>query len=452
MHRIRTLMVLALFAAAPASGGEIGFVEDFVLAGDRAKALEQLVPGTEDFYYFHSLHYLATEQYAKVVELQAPWLERHGESQRLWEIRTRHALLTYDRAPQASLDYLIRRTGVQFNHQREDLSAEPNLPTKLDPELISRAQFQQRAVGISTDNVNGFENDAIDWLIQTPLHPNQRRDLLGRLTRPDYPKLVDLIVADLNHENSGGFGSLGIHTQLLLTQLEELAKKKPELLNHQAFVNAYLKRLQPSADEDWRHDPKLLEAYLIRLSQFAKRLGPVHNSLKAHVLYHQLVLDQQQGKLNRERFLAYLQLPRPVGYAAESFLKSESIRRFPCDLNRRFIDETLFPVIGDDEPLVRSHLLHFLKELPNAKEFEPFVNDVYLKYLLAEAKIVNGLGTPEQWAALLPPEIYQRLKERIDIDFAPTNPTQFAVDQPVVLDVAIKNVPPLIVKVFEVNT
>jgi hypothetical protein len=30
--------------------GEIGFVEDFALARDRAAALRQLIPGTEDYY------------------------------------------------------------------------------------------------------------------------------------------------------------------------------------------------------------------------------------------------------------------------------------------------------------------------------------------------------------------------------------------------------------------
>lgn len=34
-----------------AMGGEIGFVEDFALAPDRAAALKQLVPGTDEYYY-----------------------------------------------------------------------------------------------------------------------------------------------------------------------------------------------------------------------------------------------------------------------------------------------------------------------------------------------------------------------------------------------------------------
>ena len=52
----------------------------------------------------------------------------------------------------------------------------------------------------------------------------------------------------------------------------------------------------------------------------------------------------------------------------------------------------------------------------------------------------------------LPPELFRQLKERIDIDFASTNKTAFAADEPVKLDLFVKNVPTMIVKVFEINT
>lgn len=36
------------------AGGEIGFVEDYVLAPDRTAALRQLIPGTEDHFYYQA--------------------------------------------------------------------------------------------------------------------------------------------------------------------------------------------------------------------------------------------------------------------------------------------------------------------------------------------------------------------------------------------------------------
>src|SRR5205807_6718231 len=113
---------------------------------------------------------------------------------------------------------------------------------------------------------------------------------------------------------------------------------------------------------------------------------------------------------------------------------------------------TLLPIVGADEELVRSYLKRFLLEADTPKEFEPYINDVYLRHLFAEAKIENGLGDAEQWASHLPPELFRQLKERIDIDFAATNRTDFAADELVRLDLFVKNVPNLLVKVFEVNT
>ncbi len=445
-------MCMVMTWISQSRGGELDFREDFALAPDRAAVLKQLVPGTEDFYYFHALHYLHTEQYEKADQLLAPWVQRHGDTPRVWEIRTRYALLTYDKNPEKSLQYLRGRLNLTYPHARELLDAEPNFPTALDVAQFSRAKFAERAFAQSPHDVSGFDDSALDWLIGLPLTPDQRRSLLTRLQRPDYPKLTQLIADDLKHPNSGGFGSLAIHKQLLLAQLDELLKLQPDLLNQHHFVVAYLIRLQPGADENWRHDPQLLAAFLTRLEAFAKRLEPAHNSLKAHVLYHQLELARREGKYDKDRFLAYLQLPRPVGYISKQLQESESMRRFPCDLNANYEGVTLLPVIGNDEPLMRDYLAHFLVEAKNTQEFDPYVNDIYLKHLFAKVKIVNGLGEPEQWASLLPPEMFQQLKERVDIDFAFTNQINFAAAEPVQLELSVKNVQTLIVKVFEINT
>ena len=58
----------SLMLTSALSAGEIGFLEDFSLAPDRAVPLQQLIPGTEDYYYFHALHYQNTEQWPKVEE------------------------------------------------------------------------------------------------------------------------------------------------------------------------------------------------------------------------------------------------------------------------------------------------------------------------------------------------------------------------------------------------
>ncbi|MBX9585476.1 MAG: hypothetical protein K2X87_34650, partial [Gemmataceae bacterium] len=128
-----------------AAGGEVGYVEDFALAKDRAAALKQLIPGTEDYYYYHALHLLNTGRFDQVGPLTKTWHERHNQTPRLTEIQTRHALLTYDQDPAKSLAYLRDRLGLRFDHQKETVGVPPAHPTGRDPQLIARDTLEARS-------------------------------------------------------------------------------------------------------------------------------------------------------------------------------------------------------------------------------------------------------------------------------------------------------------------
>jgi hypothetical protein len=451
MNRTVLSLVCILVPFSVAAAGEIGFVEDFALARDRMESLKKLIPGTEDYYYYHALHYQNTEQYEKAEALVKPWLERFGQTARLTEIQTRQALLTYDRNPQRSLEYLRSRLNLHFDHQRQIGGGVPNLATALDQKLIDRSTLRADSFN-RWKNLDNFEDSALDWLAYEKLDWERRRNLLQRLQRPDIAGLPKLVAEDLAADHSPGFGAFPVHQQMTLAQLDDLLKLRGDLLNNVAFVNARLVKLWPGADEDWRHDPAQTRAYLDRLLAFVRRLAPAYNPLKAHVLYHRLVLDRAQGIYNHDIFIEYLKLPRQQPYMSKALLEAENSRRFPADLNANYTNVTALAPVFNDEPLVRAYLKHFLLTADSAKEFEPYINDIYLQHLFAETKIENGLGDAERWASLLPPELFRQLKERIDIDFAPTSKTAFAAGEPVTLDLYVKNVPSLIVKVFEINT
>ena len=53
-----------------------------------------------------------------------------------------------------------------------------------------------------------------------------------------------------------------------------------------------------------------------------------------------------------------------------------------------------------------------------------YVRDTWLNPVLAEAMITSGQGNPEQWASLLTPTAFQKLKERVDIEFVATKPAR----------------------------
>ena len=452
MKRITALVVgLVVTATTSLEGNEIGFIEDFALANDRVEALKQLIPGSEEYYYYHCLHLQNTEKFDQVDELLAAWIKRYNYTPLVRQVQTRQALLTYEREPAKSLEFIRQQLNIEFNHQRETLGEKPNLPTQLDPKLISREYLSQIAKRNHKD-LSGFSDTALDWLVATELDPDRRRHLLQRLARPDHPNLAKLVVEDLNHRYSKPFGSMEIHRKLLKEQLDECLRLKPDLLNQTNFVNAYLSKLHPNDDVEWQYETEEYDAYLDRLWRFVSRLAPVHNSLKTHVLFHRLTFDRARGVYDKDRFMTYIQLPRKVSYIEPKFLQSDENRRYAADLNANYEAFTLLPPVRNDEPLVRSYFHHLFVNESSTKPYEPFISDTYLRHNLAETKIVNGLGEPEQWYSLLPPDRYQALKDRIDLDFAPTNPKFLAANDPVSLDLDVKNVETLIVRVFEINT
>ncbi len=453
MYRLAiSICAMALCLASALQAGDIGFVEDFALAKDRAEALKKLIPGTEDYYYFHCLHYLNSAQYDKAATLFKPWFDRFNQTPRLTEIQTRHALLTYEKNPEQSLNYFKTRLGLYFQHQKIVQGGSPNLPTSLDPKVISRETLAAYAMVRAQQGTDIYEDAALDWVLTPSLDASRRRTLLSRLSRPDVPDLARIVADDLNAQYSGGFGSLNIHRQLTLSQLEELLKRMPGLLDQSNFVQTWTSKLLPNDDEDWRHDAALTRAYFDRLLTFTRRLSPVFNPFKAHVLFHRLLLDQSQGTQDKAIFVEYLKLPRFQSYMSKAMLDNQNGRLRPADLNANYHPLTMLSNVGSDEALVRDYLKHFLLDAKSPNEFEPYINDVYLKHLFAETQIENGLGDPETWAAQLPPELFRQLKDRIDIDFAFTNKTDYAVNDPVALDLFVKNMPNLMVKVFEINT
>src|SRR4051812_11692347 len=158
-----SILLLVSLMGSFARAGEIGFLEDFALAKDRNAALKQLIPGTEDYYYYHCLHYLNSGQFEKVEPLTRLWYERHRQTPRLTEIQTRYALLNYEKDPKGTLEYVRSRLGLHFSHQKEVADVVPDLPTALDAKAIARDTL--RASSLSRwGNLQNFEENALEWL------------------------------------------------------------------------------------------------------------------------------------------------------------------------------------------------------------------------------------------------------------------------------------------------
>lgn len=453
-HCLGLWMGMAAGLAAAATAQEIGYVETFALAPDRAEALRELVPGTDDYYHYHALHAQNEGRRAEFQEWIDRWIrERRGATvERARELLNRQALLDYGQAPEQTLAYLRDQLNPFFGHARKTGERRSAAPTELNPNLIAADTLLERALERERGrSLQRIEDGGLELVAGLDLTGDQRRNLLSRLRRPDYPGLVNQIAADLDFRDSRGFGHHDIHRRLTLAQMDELLAKKPDLRNQTAFVTAYLSKLAPADEVDLETDAAAREAYFDRLWTFVQTLDPVHNSLKANVLYGRLRHDQRRGVYDEARFREYVRLPRDVPYLAEAVRKALPRADHMAALNRSF-GLLQLPDVADEEPLVRDFLLRFFADAAGFDAYKPWIRDDFLQRLFAEAKITAGIGDPQQWASLLAPDEYRRLKERVDLDFAPDNPETFGAGEAVKLTAFVKNVPSLIVKIYEINT
>ena len=453
---MKSLLAVLLFTLSNLIAQQnVGFIEEFALAKDRKEALKQLIPGTEDYYYYHALHFQNERQIKEYDRVLTEWKNHFQNSSGRKIIENREALIRYSDNPQATLAYLKRELGLNFNHQQEGKAREANHPSVLDQKLVAWQAFLDDALRSSTTLQNLDESAFSLFLESKPkLSQDERRNLLSRVKVPDLPGLLDLILTDLKSKESKGFGEFSIHRALTKAQLEKLLQGEQGLINQQVYVETYLTRLLPGPDENLAASSGVRQAYLDRAWNFAATLPSSFNSLKAHVLHQRLVHDRALGQENEKRFLAYLALPRNVSYLNPKWREKEpAVWRHTADLGQDFRKlTTLPPVRGGDEALVKSYLLHFLKDAKDSGKFAPFLRDSWLRGVFAEAKIVYGIGKPADWASLLSPAEFQELKDRVDIEFDSTSEEVYGLKENVSLKVHLKNVPKLIVKVFEINT
>ncbi|MBL8735181.1 MAG: hypothetical protein JNL12_02010, partial [Planctomycetes bacterium] len=431
-------------------GAPIGFEETYALSPERAKAVASLLPGTEDHFYWLCRERLTARDFAAVRTLLPRWIQTHGRTTRVVEIENREALLSAGDDPARTFALLRDRLRPNLDHQPQIPGTPSSLPTRLDPEQLTPAAILARGFAATPESLDGFTKAALVELAGKALSPSQRRSLLTSLARVDVPNLAEHVLQDLREPDSGGFGSLPIHGKLLRDQLDACAQAMPELLANDAFVRAALAHRQPNPDEDVTTDAVARTAYLDRLWQFARRLPPAMHSVQANVLFHRLQHDLGQGTVDRERLLAYLQLPRPFGYVRQTLLEEAQRTHGLVDVGTSYLAD--LGAIGDDEALVRACLEALFATSDDTRSFAPFLDADWLKRVFAETKLLLGQGDPAQWTAQLgDPGYVESLRNRVELVFAPTQQRTFGGDDAVALVVDTKNVPTLLVQVFAID-
>ena len=107
---------------------DLGFIETFALAPDREATLGQLVPGTEDYYFFHALHYQASGQKQKFSETLTQWATRFPNSEQRQLLENREALLAYGTDPQKTPNTCAIGWGCSSTMSKSSPTKSPTYP------------------------------------------------------------------------------------------------------------------------------------------------------------------------------------------------------------------------------------------------------------------------------------------------------------------------------------
>ncbi|MCY2932336.1 MAG: hypothetical protein NTV86_23155, partial [Planctomycetota bacterium] len=146
MNRAIVVALVAGFVVSACGAQDVGFAEEFALAKDRAVPLKNLIPGTEEYYYYTCLHLQNQGRLDEVDKLLPAWIARVQErNPAILVIEHRQALLRYDKEPAKALEYLTRVMNLRFDHQRQ-VTAKGQLPAALDAKAVSRETLTARAL------------------------------------------------------------------------------------------------------------------------------------------------------------------------------------------------------------------------------------------------------------------------------------------------------------------
>ena len=433
----------------------IGLMEKYALAADRDAMLAELIPGSEDYFFYNCLHSQTIGQLDRSEAIIKEWLAAHKgrETPAIQGMLDRQRLLTYNESPQRTIDYLIKRLGIQHKHAPPVVKGERRFGSEINAAELAVDKLVKDALNRN----DGLKPKGIAYLAElyrsgkTAGLKINLHEFLKRVDGPYIKNLDELVVKELASRKGKDrrFGDLQAHSLLTLAELDRVAAAVTEVADDNAFVSARLRRLRPDGDSDPSQQPEVRLDYLKRVESYARTLPQSYNSLKACATYRLLESNLAAGVFDRELFLRYLQLPRnsPIVHVVWA-------RRSPrkANLGDNFMDMALLSPIGNEQQLVRTYLEHFLRDANDTSAFDQYLKPEYLRQVFAETKLMAGIGREEDWYKTLNASQRQSIRDRVTLELSPQNKVRFGEDDPAELIVDVKNVDELVVRIYEINT
>ena len=293
---------------------------DTRLADDREAMLAELIPGSDDYYFYHCLYHQTTGQLERSEAILRDWLAEHRgrETPTITAMIDRQRLLTYSDSPQRTIDHWSGDlASSSIMHRRRPRTSvdfpQPARSGGLEVETAGQGALSRN------DATQAARHPVLGGKVPSRRTPPGSRlslhDFLGRVIDGYVDGLDELVIKELasRRPNEKRFGDLRAHSYLTLEELRKVAARVPEVADDGPFVSAMLRRLRPDADSDPGQQQQVRMDYLTRVEAYLRTLPPSYNSMKASATYRLLEANLERGSFRSRPVPAVLAAaPRPV--------------------------------------------------------------------------------------------------------------------------------------------
>ncbi|MBR1921512.1 MAG: hypothetical protein IJ829_05865, partial [Kiritimatiellae bacterium] len=421
---------LALRALDLSDKADLRFAEDYAFSTNRAALIATLRPESKAWFVYSILNAETEGRFKDAHKLFSDWT-RFSHVPDQYDSRAYEAL--YDRVTlrewtDASLrdapaayrmrDILRRHCGLDLGPRERETPLAPNTyPARLDPKQVSFEAFWSMSPHFRSLNLKerfSFlpmigEKACADEETRSPLLP--KGFLYDAPGCGDYLlRIVDKDAATVPPE-----AIKGMPLPALAAVAEKLKGAKRDLRAEEFYARTVLEKLAPGADDDPND-------YAAALDLARRRLAFVDTLLPA--LAH----------IRRDEYRAYLELCAAHGdWAAARGPFAVYLDLLSGENERRRGGKGVEP-----KDLVGDYLVACRFAGLDVSPFKDKIEERAFRRLMAEADLLAG--RPAADADALSAEAFKRLQERVELNWAKSNPAVFAADADVSLALEVKNV------------
>jgi len=443
------------------SSQDIQNLEAYLFAEDKQTFLSKLVPHSESHIFFTLLHSLQTNtKVAPEVEAQIKEYIKSTPSRDARCLHIKSLLKKFDdpSAKDAEKNEVITHLLNQYLHfnfnysKPSDITTsalstdKKQLPSKLDAKTVL-LESKLENVYKSLHEFNQIQPEAYSRLDTKKIQDGDlqvfERFVFSALPTDfeDFPKLILELMKKKKTET---YYVRDLLRNLSLEQLHGLAQLNPNFTKDSDFVQELCKKefnisnlydLGTGLSKPEKRD------LVLKLYIWAKKQQTPFTSLTSNALYEILQLDLEMNKFDKDLFVEYLRNPvRNYPYISEKHKKSLNAR--PLTQNISIGSERI-----NSHELIKRYLEEFFAQAKDTQPFTEYIDSRYLNEVFYSTKLM--LGQQVEVNQALTPDQLKKLAESKEITICSYNKEFYKGSDSVTLQVRIKNIPSLMVKVFE---